>query len=109
MGGRFARADSAIGAMAGAIQRMGLLPEPMAWGTAVTLLGGTAIGPIWQLSLPARFRADVMDSVWARREQLAGYGRLARALPALARQASTAAPADSALAARVRTAPWYTP
>ncbi len=110
MRGDFARADSALGRMAAAIQQLGVLPDSsFAAATAVTLLAGSPVRPIWLLELPAGFRADVMDSVWARRAAIPGTSRIARALPTLQRLASAAAAADSALAPRVRAAPWYRP
>lgn len=108
MRGDFARADSALGFMAAAVQRLGILSDSaFAAATAVALLAGSPVRPIWQLELPAAFRADVMDSLWARRAELPSDSRLGRALPTLQRLAAAAAAGDSALAARVRAAPWF--
>ncbi len=108
MHGDFARADSAWLRMSAALWP--LMPDTsLAAAAALTLLSGSPFRPIWQLELPPAFRTSVMDSLWARRAALAPESRLARALPTLARLASAAAASDSALAARVRAAPWYRP
>jgi hypothetical protein len=107
MRGDFARADSALGRIAAGLTRMGIPDTAFAAGMAIPLAAGSPVRPIWQLELPASFRADVMDSVWARREQVPPQSRVGRALPALQRLVSAAVTADSALAARVRAAPWF--
>ncbi|MEK6768754.1 MAG: hypothetical protein AABY85_07185 [Gemmatimonadota bacterium] len=108
MRGDFGRADSAVGVMAAALQGLGILPDSaFAAATAIPLVAGSPVRPIWLLELPAAFRADVMDSVWTRRERLAPDSRIARALPSLARLVMTAAAADSTLRARVEAAPWF--
>ncbi len=108
MRGGFARADSALARMTTSLLQLGMLPDStFAGAMAVTLVAGSPARPIWQLELPLAFRADVMDSVWARRAQVPAQGRVGRALPTLQRLASAAVTSDSALAARVRAAPWY--
>ena len=108
MRGDFTRADSALGWMASALQGMGLFPDStFAGAMAVMLVAGSPVRPIWQLEQPQAFRADVMDSLWARRAQVPPQSRVGRALPTLQRLVSAAVTADSALAARVRAAPWY--
>ncbi len=108
MRGDFARADSALGRMAASLTRLGILPDTsFAAAMAVALVAGSPLRPVWQLELPAAFRAGVMDSVWARREEVPAQSRVGRALPTLAWLVGAAAAADSALATRVRGAPWY--
>jgi len=108
MSGDLVRADSALGTMVASVQRLGVFSDSaFAGAMAVMLVAGSPVRPVWQLELPAAFRADVMDSVWARRAQVSAQSRLGRALPTLQRLASAAVTADSALAVRVRAAPWY--
>jgi TolB-like protein/tetratricopeptide (TPR) repeat protein len=107
MRGDFARADTALGRLTAGLMRMGVPDTTFAAGIAIPLAGGSPVRPTWQLELPLAFRAGVMDSVWTRREQVAPQSRVGRALPTLQRLVSAAVTADSALAARVRAAPWY--
>ncbi|MBI4541853.1 MAG: hypothetical protein HY705_02350 [Gemmatimonadetes bacterium] len=110
MRGDFARADSALGFMAVAVQRLGILPDSaFAAATAVTLLAGSPVRPIWQLELPASFRLDVMDSVFARRDLIPPDSRLAGGVATLAQLVSAAGGADPILRERARAAPWYRP
>jgi TolB-like protein len=108
MRGDFLRADSALARMTAALQSI-VSDSGLAASAAVRMLSGSPAGTLWQLELPAGFRADVMDSLWTRRATLPPDGRIATAVPTLQRLAAAAALRDSALAARVRAAPWFRP
>lgn len=110
MHGDFAHAATVMDRVAASLRTAGILRDSaMANAIALPLVSGASVPPFWLVGLPARFRADVMDSVWARRALIPAGSLVERGLPTLARMVGAAAAPDSALAARVRAAPWYRP
>lgn len=110
MQGALERADSLAATLGRRMATMGFGGGgAMADALALRILSGATLQPYFQATLPLAFRAAVMDSLHARRGALTGGGRVASALPAMARGLAAEAAADSALAARIRAAPWYRP
>ena len=108
LGGRFARADRAISRLATRLVDIGIIPNnAFATAAALRILSGSPLPPLWMLELPAAFRVEVMDSLYARRASLPPESPIGRALPLLASLASAAAPSDTALRSRIEAAPWF--
>lgn len=110
MHGDFGRAQAVRDRLAASLSAFGIMTDSaMAGLVAFPLLAGNAVPPMWLFGLPAVFRAQVMDSVWARRASIPEGSTLERSLSLLQHLVSVAAVADSAAAARARAAPWYRP
>jgi tetratricopeptide (TPR) repeat protein len=107
--GSVPRADSLAATVAGRLAAAGLAPGVMADGIAIRLLSGSRLRPFFPTALPLEFRLTVMDSLYARHGTLPRGGRVAAALPSIIQGLAAEAAADSALAARIRAAPWYRP
>ena len=107
MHGDFGRAEAMVDGLAAALRRAGF-PALLTAGIALPLASGARVPPLWLLELPVGFRADVMDSVYARRSQIPAGSHLERDVTTLQHLVGSA-DADSTTRARVRAAPWYHP
>lgn len=109
MRGDFASAESIAVRVSAGAATLGFAGQGagLAEAMGARLLSGAALRPIFLLELPLQFRVEVLDSLWARRDQIPAASRLATAMPMFVQsvRADTAA-ADSSLRARIRAAPW---
>jgi TolB-like protein len=107
--GDLARPEALLDRLAASLRSWGIMKDSaLASAFALPLVAGAAVRPFWLLELPPSLRAEALDSAWARRESAPG-SRIVRAIPALGRLVLAASASDSALAMRVRAAPWYQP